>query len=262
MTESQTLTIHGATLAYSSQGEGPVVLEAHGMTTSRTVNARLGLANLAPVAARARLISYDARGHGESSGGPDPDEYTWFSLARDMLALADHFSKDAPVSAIGLSMGTGSLLHAAVAQPERFARLVLTAPPTAWETRAAQRVMYEKLASLVETSDPATLTKIFTSGLRAPIFFDVPEYPPMPDVARSLLPAVLRGAGRSDLPARESLRILQQPTLILAWDTDPSHPLSTAHALAELMPHAQLHVSSTSADIRTWGARAAAFLHS
>jgi len=263
MTEAQTLTIHDATLAYSDQGQGPLVLNAHGLTTSRAVNARLGLTrNFEPVAERARLISYDARGHGQSSGRPNPDDYTWLALARDLLALADHFSKDAPVSGIGLSMGTGTLLHAAVARPERFERLVLTAPPTAWETRVILGKMYEKLATMVETSDLATLTKVFTTGLRTPIFFDVPEYPPMPDVPRSLLPAVLRGAGRSDLPARESLSTLRMPTLILAWDTDPSHPLSTARALAELIPNAQLHVSTTSADIRTWGERAAAFLHS
>jgi hypothetical protein len=49
-------------------------------------------------------------------------------------------------------------------------------------------------------------------------------------------------------------------SLILAWDTDPSHPVSTAETLAALLPHAELQVARTSAEVRGWGARAAAFL--
>jgi pimeloyl-ACP methyl ester carboxylesterase len=49
------------------------------------------------------------------------------------------------------------------------------------------------------------------------------------------------------------------PVLILAWDTDTGHPVSTAQKLADLLPKAELHISHTLADVRTWGDRAAAF---
>ena len=247
-------------LAYWEEGSGQLVLSAHGLTASRAAAARLGLADFTPVSEHARLVTYDARGHGESSGAPEPRSYAWDALADDMLALADRLSPNTPISAIGLSMGTGTLLHAAVKRPDRFERLVLTAPPTAWQTRAGQAQLYENIAKSAEDSTPQALLAFFEKSVVAPIFRDVPGYPVDPDIPHALIPAVFRGAGLSDLPPPHALSALSQPTLILAWDTDPGHPVSTAQRLSELLPSAQLHVSQTAGDIRTWGARAAAFL--
>lgn len=92
----------------------------------------MGLADFGAVASVGlRLISYDARGHGETSRTAAAEDYTWAALALDLLALADHFSPDSPVCGIGSSMGTGTLAHAGVQRPDRFERLVLSAPPTA-----------------------------------------------------------------------------------------------------------------------------------
>lgn len=75
-----------------------------------------------------------------------------------------------------------------------------------------------------------------------------------------LLPSVLRGVGRSDLPAPDAIATLIHPTLILAWDTDPLHPVSTAERLKELIPGSQLHVSTSVADIKTWTDRITEFV--
>ena len=48
--------------------------------------------------------------------------------------------------------------------------------------------------------------------------------------------AALRGAALSDMPDRGVLEQLQVPTLILAWEGDMAHPVSTAEALAESLP--------------------------
>jgi pimeloyl-ACP methyl ester carboxylesterase len=157
-------------------------------------------------------------------------------------------------------MGTGTLLHAALKHPERFERLILTAPPTAWETRLPQVRIYQQLAETVETSTPEELEKFFKNSLSPPIFQDVPGYPSPPDVARALLPSAFRGAALSDLPEPDRLRSLNHPALILAWAGDPGHPESTAKKLAKLLPNAQVHISTTSQDIRSWGTRAARFL--
>ncbi len=66
------------------------------------------------------------------------------------------------------------------------------------------------------------------------------------------VPAILRGAASSDLPTRDEVRSIVVPTLILAWDGDPGHPLATAEQLAELMVMSELHVAADLAGARRW----------
>jgi pimeloyl-ACP methyl ester carboxylesterase len=80
-------------------------------------------------------------------------------------------------------------------------------------------------------------------------------------VSESLLPSVLRGAARSDLPADIDLRALRIPVLVLAWSGDPGHPLSTARRLATAIPGAELHIADTPAQLRDWPRTAADFLN-
>jgi pimeloyl-ACP methyl ester carboxylesterase len=263
MSSSMRLERPGAELAYDSVGpaEGPPIVQAHGMLLSRAAEARLELVDWSPlIAAGFHHVRYDARAHGESSGRPEPDDYLWPALARDFLALVAATSPERPVDGIGASQGTATLVWAALQSPAQLRRLVLEVPPTAWETRAAQASIYLAAAELVEREGMAALLAEVRKLGTPPIFRDVPGYSFTPDVAESLLPSVLRGAARSDLPPPAELRALRQPTLILAWETDPTHPVSTAEKLATLLPNAELHVARSSAEVRGWGARAADFL--
>ena len=167
---SKHVELRGIDFAYTDTGSGSVVLDAHGLSSSRANNRRMGLADFGAVASVGlRLISYDARGHGETSGTAAAEDYTWAALALDLLALADHFSPDSPVCGIGSSMGTGTLAHAAVQRPDRFERLVLSAPPTAWETRAGQTDMYRTMADTAETSDPQTVETLLSQAPVPPV---------------------------------------------------------------------------------------------
>ena len=75
-----------------------------------------------------------------------------------------------------------------------------------------------------------------------------------------MLPTILRGAAASDLPPAEAIAALDVPALILAWDTDAGHPVSTAERLAALLPRAELHVAREPEEVSTWPARVAAFV--
>ncbi|MEU9305863.1 alpha/beta fold hydrolase [Streptomyces sp. NPDC048269] len=248
----------GARLVFDDVGAGPPAVYAHGGFVSQAVEDRMGLFDWTPVLdAGRRLVRYDARGHGRSTGGPSAADYTYPSLADDFLALLGHLGVTEAVDAMGASMGCGTVLHAAVRAPERFSRLVLLIPPTAWTTREAHARANRESA---ETVAREGLDTWLAKRRRQPpaVVSDVPEFPPTP--AEGVLPAVLRGLARSDLPSPEDIARLRLPALVLAWADDPGHPLSTARTLAAVLPGAELHVSETRADIRTWGERVAEFL--
>ncbi|MGI4894007.1 MAG: alpha/beta fold hydrolase, partial [Janthinobacterium lividum] len=179
---------------------------------------------------------------------------------QDLLALIDTLSPGEPVSAIGSSMGTGTLLHAVLAAPQRFDQLVLAAPPTAWQTRAAQADLYRAGATAIAEHGLQALAAAAASAPVPPVFAGLRDFPPAPDVAAELLPSIMRGAADSDLPAPERLRGIDQPVLVLAWEGDPGHPVSTAEELAGLIPGARLVIARTPEELAGWGAAAAAFL--
>ncbi|MGF1424915.1 alpha/beta fold hydrolase [Kitasatospora sp. LaBMicrA B282] len=250
-----------ARLAYQSTGSGPLAVYAHGAISSRDHEERMGFFDWSPVAAAGRrLVRYDARGHGRSTGRPVAADYAYPKLGEDLLALCEHLAPAGPVAGLGSSMGAATLLWAALQEPQRFDRLVLVIPAVAWQARESRRAGLRAAAELVEREGKAAFVAAVRRGGPPPVLAGVPDYPPEFDVTESLLPTVLRATAAADLPDPAALRGLSQPTLILAWDTDPAHPVETAEALAELLPVARLHVSRDLADIRTWGSRAAAFL--
>jgi 3-oxoadipate enol-lactonase len=257
--------VRGASLGWTSKGEGPLVLFAHGLGNDRWTLERAGLLDWSGIpAAGRRLVRFDARGHGTSTAGADPanpEKYAWSELARDLLDLADDIEgTPAPIDAIGASMGTGTLLHAAVQTPDRFRRLVLSAAPTAWRTRTAQAGMYEETARLIEREGLNIFASMLAARPLPPVFAHLVRYPAALAVAEELMPAVLRGAAQSDLPAPDALATLELPILLLAWEGDPVHPVATAQQLADILPAARLHVARTPEELGRWGEITIAFL--
>jgi pimeloyl-ACP methyl ester carboxylesterase len=228
---------------------GPLVVQLHGLTSSRARDVQLGLD--LPLALRGhRVLRYDARGHGRSTGSTDPADYTWPHLASDLLDLLEHVASGEQVHGVGPSMGAATLLFAALRDPARFASLTLVVPPTAWETRMAQRATYLVNADLVEREGIDAFVELGRTAPVVPAMADAPRT--VPAVAEALLPALFRGAAMSDLPAPEELAAIDAPTLILAWGEDPTHPVSTATALADTLPNSRLVVARTPYGVMAW----------
>lgn len=228
----------------------------HGLTSSMAKEDRTGLFRW-ELPEGWDLERYDAAGHGTSTvADPDPARYRWERLAEDMLERA-------PSSFVagGASMGCATSLYAAVLAPHRVEAMVLVIPPTAWATRVAQRQLYEGSAHVAEVYGLDRLRELVAERPVPPIFEGHPELTEYdPDIDPQLLPTVLRGAASSDLPAADELSKLNQPSLILAWDTDPAHPVSTAERLAEVLPSSTLHVAATLDEVHTWPGTVERFL--
>ncbi|MGB3067810.1 MAG: alpha/beta hydrolase [Ottowia sp.] len=108
---------HGVRLATYEWGDAhaPPVLLLHGaLDFARTFDV------FAPLLADAgfRVVSYDQRGHGDSSHA---ELYGWVADERDLLCVANSISVK-PIPVIGHSKGGSLLIHAAEALPHRFTR--------------------------------------------------------------------------------------------------------------------------------------------
>jgi len=257
----------GATIAYSASAApdaARAVVVTHALATSRAWEDAAGILDWSAVGrAGSRLVRYDTRGHGASTGDGETGHYTWPFLAEDLLAVADAVSPGRPVDGLGESTGCGTLLWAVLTAPERFRRLALVIPPTRGPARAEQAELYTAAAEMVEVLGIDSWRRMIDAAVPVPILEEGGWARTTGSGVRDeLLPAVLRGAAASTFPDDEALGRIRQPTLILAWDTDPSHPLETAEHLAGVLPNSTLETAATPDVIRSWGAHVAEFLGS
>lgn len=112
--------VTGGELIADVEGEGPPVVLVHsGVTDGRQWEAVARL-----IGRRATVVRYDRRGYGRSV----KTRRGRFSAALDLIELLDGLGLERVV-ACGNSAGALAVLEAATVAPERFARLVLLAPP-------------------------------------------------------------------------------------------------------------------------------------
>ena len=215
----------------------------------------LGLFNWSCADSVARVMRYDARGHGGCECAHFEDRaYRWSALVDDMLRVPGQ----GPFVAGGASMGAATAIYAALRAPRRVQGLVVVTPPSAWESRPAQAEAYEAAARMVERRGLPSYLKTLQSVGQPRILAE--ELPEAGDIwlrhlrrmDEKVVPSILRGAASSDLPTRDEVHSLVIPTLILAWTGDPAHPVSTAETLAELMVMSELHVADDLAGVRRW----------
>jgi 3-oxoadipate enol-lactonase len=258
------MEVRGIDLAWQERGQGVPFFWGHGLIGCMAQEDDAGVLDWGEIARAARLLRYDARGHGRSEATLDPADYRWGELAADLLALADACGAERAVWG-GLSMGCATALHAAAANPGRTEGLVLVAPPTAWRTRPRQARLYRTLAAVIERVGLGAFRFAACLGELAPgprhlkrLQRSVVRHLSRAD-ARAVVCA-LRGAAESDLPDAEALGAVAAPALILAWRGDPAHPLSSAERLVEILPAAELHVAGSLEEVQAWSPRIRHFL--
>ena len=258
------MNVRGVDLAYEFGGDGPTVVWGHGLTSSMAKENDLGMLDWPSIRRHARVLRYDARGHGASDSTADPQTYHWRELALDQLALTTALGIDVYVAG-GASMGCATALHAAIIAPERIAALLLVIPPTAWETRTAQQDNYELTATLVDNGqidvllagaaatpppDPLVGIDAWADGFEQTLLNTDPVR----------LSRIFRGAAIADLPSPGQIATIDVPVTILAWTGDAGHPVTTAERLADLLPQATLSLASTFDELGTWTQRSIDFL--
>jgi pimeloyl-ACP methyl ester carboxylesterase len=136
----------GATrYAYTDAGEGPLLLFGHGLLASKAMFA----AQIDALRDRYRCVSVDWPGHHES--GFDPDGFTFYDLAEDVVGLVEALGADRAVL-IGLSQGGMIFMRTALAHPEVVAGLALL-DTSAGPEDAERLPQYEQLATVLRDGD-------------------------------------------------------------------------------------------------------------
>jgi pimeloyl-ACP methyl ester carboxylesterase len=121
----QTLEARGVELAWRERGEGQPLLLVHETAAGASVWDSVAAA----LASRARAISYDRRGWGESSAPVDYRRTTVEEQSEDAAALLEMLEA-APAVVVGAGVGAMVALDLLLRRPELVAGTVLVEPPT------------------------------------------------------------------------------------------------------------------------------------
>jgi poly(3-hydroxyalkanoate) depolymerase len=192
---------------------------------------------------RRTVIRFDVPGVG---GSPRPVvPYVLATFTPVVAGMLGQLGHDDPVDVLGLSWGGGLAQHFAVQHRRRVRRLVLAATGT---------------GTLMVPADPRVLVRMltprrhrdaaYTRSIAGEIYGGTVRDDPA--LAARVLHSASRlgprrgyyyqlaaSTGWTSLPF---LRLIRQPTLIVAGDDDPIIPVANAHILARLIPDAQLHL--------------------
>jgi 3-oxoadipate enol-lactonase len=248
----------GVQLSGEEVGEGPPVVLLHGLTATRryVLHGSLALARRGY-----RLVSYDARGHGESSPAPEEEGYAYEQLARDLGAvLADRCPDERPVLC-GHSMGCHTAVAYALEHAADVAALVLGGPvalgiPSTEEDLAP----WDRLADGLEKGGVAGFMEAYEADLSAApawretalrITRERMERHRHPEAVARALREVPRSLAFGGLTELETLDV---PALVVASydEADPGHPYAIAEAWAEHLPSARLISEEPGKSPLTW----------
>jgi 3-oxoadipate enol-lactonase len=231
-----------------ADGEGPPVVLCHGITaTHRQV---LHGSRLLP--RRGRLvISYDARGHGESDPAPEGSGYGYPRLVADLESVVSETAAGTAFVLVGHSMGAHTGVAFALQHPELVAGLVVIGPVYAGgldgETVREVLARWDALANGLERGGvEGFLEALDRQGLdpnwRETILGFTRERMRAhrhPEAVARALREVPRSRPFESL---DELEFLDLPALVVAsHDTaDPGHPFAVAEAYAARLPRARL----------------------
>jgi pimeloyl-ACP methyl ester carboxylesterase len=246
----------GVTLAGEEAGEGTPVVLLHGLTATRRY---VVMGSRALERSAHRVVAYDARGHGASTGAEDPDAYDYDDLVEDLRNVMDDRGIDGAVLA-GASMGAHTAVRMALDHPERVAGLVIATP--AFDPEEDREAGLERWDAL-------------SRGLReggVDGFVEAYGDPQVPAQWKETIDKVLRqrlGAHEHPEAVADALRAVPRSRPFESWDelagidvptvvvasrdeADPGHPYAVGERYAEVIPGAELRSEEPGSSPLAW----------
>lgn len=234
-------TINGERLYYEVTGEGAPIVLIHGWS----LNLEMWDPQVSALSRRFRVIRYDRRGFGRSSGSEDA---TWD--AADLEALLDHLG-ESKVHVLGMSQAGRVALQFARRNPDRVSCVILhgATPPAGFGLpwSGADRNPFDAWARIAREEG----LDAFRRAWAAHPLMEVPAG--RTDVRERLAELLASYAGGRILSppspsgpvsplSMEDLLLIGAPTLVLIGETEVPYLQIVAHALAYYIPNARLMV--------------------
>lgn len=235
LSDERFIEVDGAVLRVRAVGEGPAIVLVHGWA----LDLDMWRTPIELLSQRYRVIAFDRRGFGRSSGVPGVEQDVL-----DIGRLLEQFDIE-HTAVVGMSQGARVALRWALKHPQRAACLVLDAPPAEGLSqppggeeipiddyrerlrlegiRTFQRLWRQHPFMQLHTNDPRAHQLLSEIAARYPaqdLLMDEP--PPLPP---------LRG---------RDLQRLNVPTLVLSGEYDSLQRRSIARHLVQALPNARL----------------------
>ncbi len=228
-----------------SVGEGPAIVLCHGITATRryVVHGSRALERSGH-----NLVSYDARGHGQSDPAPAGRGYGYPEMVGDLEAVVAATVGEEPFVLAGHSMGCHTAVAYALRRPQRVAGLVAIGPVYGGTITSETLAYWDGLsAALAEEGvdgfldyldrrqgiDPAWRDTVLRFTRARMLLHRHPE---------ALVDALRQVPRSRPFESMSSLEGIDLPALVVAShdDADPGHPYEVAADYAERLPHASL----------------------
>lgn len=239
------LIVNGVDLAYEMHGDdGPPMVLTHGSWVDRR-----GWAAVVPgLAGVCRVVTWDRRGHGESSGLPG--QGTRRQDTDDLAGLIEALGI-APVHAVGNSFGGSISLGLAARRPELFRSIAVHEPPVFGVLTGVNAADLEVSRARIMPVVARLAAGEMEAG--AALFVDTVVGQPgswesMPPEAQASMvrhaPTFLdenRDPGVASLDL-DGLSRFERPALLSYGDSSPSYFALAVTRIAAAMPDARVHV--------------------
>jgi pimeloyl-ACP methyl ester carboxylesterase len=240
-----------------SAGEGAPIVLCHGITATRRY-----VVHGSRVLQRSgyRVVTYDARGHGESDPTPAGEGYGYPRLVEDLGRVVATQVGEGQFLLGGHSMGSHTAVAYALQHPERLAGLIVIGPVYTGEITDSSLAYWDGLAAALENDG----VEGFVTYIRRNQGIDHRWSDSVLRFTRErmlqqghpeALAEALREVPRSrPFDSIEELARLEVPALVVASndDADPGHPFEAAAAYAEALPKARLIVEGEGESPLAW----------
>jgi Predicted hydrolases or acyltransferases (alpha/beta hydrolase superfamily) len=226
-------------------GEGPPVALCHGITATRRYVLH---GSRALERAGHTVVSYDARGHGESDPAPPGQGYGYPEMVGDLEDVVAMTVGERPFVLVGHSMGSHTAVAYALRHPDRVAGLVAIGPVYSGSIPDETLAYWDGLAGALEKGGIDGFLAYIdrNQGIDAAWREAVLRFTRARMLLHRHLEALveaLRQVPRSrPFGSMDGLERLEAPALVVASHdaADPGHPYEVAAAYAERLPRARL----------------------